>query len=89
VFARDGKTGNLLLKLARDISKANGRVLLFTDMPFNDPMNIRLVPSVSLRLGLGTLVDSVYMQLLAYQSALRAGLKPGHFEIVDGVTREE
>ncbi len=89
VFARDGKTGNLLLKLARDISKANGRVLLFTDMPFNDPMNIRLVPSVSLRLGLGTLVDSVYMQLLAYQSALRSGLKPGHFEIVDGVTREE
>jgi glucosamine--fructose-6-phosphate aminotransferase (isomerizing) len=89
VFARDGKTGNLLLKLARDISKANGRVLLFTDMPFNDPMNIRLVPSESLRLGLGTLVDSVYMQLLAYQSALRAGLKPGHFEIVDGVTREE
>ena len=89
VFARDGKTGNLLLKLARDISKANGRVLLFTDMPFNDPMNIRLVPSASLRLGLGTLVDSVYMQLLAYQSALRSGLKPGHFEIVDGVTREE
>lgn len=89
VFARDGKTGNLLLKLARDISKSNGRVLLFTDLPFDDPMNIRLVSVEHLRLGLGTLVDTIYMQLLAYEAALRAGLNPGRFEIAEGVTREE
>ena len=40
LFARQGKTGKLLLKLARDIRKSGGRVLLFTDMPFDDPMNV-------------------------------------------------
>ncbi len=89
LFARQGKTGKLLLKLARDIRKSNGRVLLFTDMPFDDPMNIRLVSVEPLKLGLGTLVDSVYLQLLACELAVRAGLKPGKFEIASGVTREE
>jgi glucosamine--fructose-6-phosphate aminotransferase (isomerizing) len=89
LFARHGKTEKLLLKLARDIRKANGRVLLFTDLPFDDPMNIRRVRVEGLRLGLGTLVDSIYIQLLAYEAALRAGLKPGKFEIAEGVTREE
>jgi hypothetical protein len=89
LFARQGKTEKLLLKLARDIRKSNGRVLLFTDVPFDDPMNIRQVLVEPLRLGLGTLVDSVYIQLLAYESALGAGLNPGKFEIAEGVTREE
>ncbi len=39
--------------------------------------------------GLGTLVDSVYIQLLAHDAALRAGLEPGKFEIAENVTREE
>ena len=89
LFAREGNTGKLLLKLARDIRKSNGRVLLFTDMPFDDPMNIRLVSVEPLKLGLGTLVDSVYIQLLAYEAARRAGLKPGKFEIAADVTLEE
>jgi len=89
VFARQGKTGNLLLKLARDIRKLGGRVLLLTDMPFEDPMNVRLVRVEPLRLGVGTLVDGVYMQLLAYEAALRAGLDPGKFEIAGKVTHEE
>jgi glucosamine--fructose-6-phosphate aminotransferase (isomerizing) len=89
LFARQGKTEKLLLKLARDIRKSNGRVLLFTDLPFDDPTNIRQVQVEPLRLGLGTLVDSVYIQMLAYEAALRAGLKPGKFEIAEKVTREE
>lgn len=89
IFARQGKTGKLLLKLASDIRKAGGRVLLFTDMPFDDPMNVRGVRVEPLRLGLGTLVDSVYVQLLAYDAALEAGLQPGKFEIAENVTREE
>ena len=52
-------------------------------------MNVRLVRLEPLRLGLGTLVDSVYIQLLAHDAALRAGLNPGKFEIAEGVTREE
>ncbi|MFZ0963771.1 MAG: SIS domain-containing protein [Terriglobia bacterium] len=89
LFARQGKTGKLLLKLAADIRKSSGRVLLLTDMPFDDPLNVRLVRVEALRLGLGTLVDSVYIQLLAHDAALRAGFKPGKFEIADNVTREE
>ena len=89
LFARQGKTGNLLLKLARDIRQSNGRVLLFTDLPFGDPMNVRLVRVETLRLGLGTLLDTVYIQLLAHDAALRAGFKPGKFEIAENVTREE
>ncbi len=89
LFARQGKTGKLLLKLARDIRKSSGRVLLFTDMPFDDLMNVRLVRLETLRLGLGTLVDSVYIQLLAHDAALRAGFKPGKLEIAENVTREE
>ncbi len=89
LFARQGKTGRLLLKLASDIRKWSGRVLLFTDMPFDDLMNVRLVRVEPLRLGLGTLVDSVYIQLLAHDAALRAGLQPGKFEIAENVTRKE
>jgi glucosamine--fructose-6-phosphate aminotransferase (isomerizing) len=89
LFARLGKTGKLLLKLAGDIRKSGGRVLLFTDLPFDDLMNVRLVGVEPLRLGLGTLVDSVYIQLLAHDAALRAGFQPGKFEIAENVTREE
>jgi glucosamine--fructose-6-phosphate aminotransferase (isomerizing) len=89
LFARQGIAGKMLLKLAHDIRKSSGRVLLFTDMPFDDPMNIRLVRLEPLRLGLGTLVDSLYIQLLAHDVALQAGLEPGKFEIAENVMREE
>jgi len=89
LFARTGKTGRLLLKLVDDIRKSSGRVLLFTDMPFDHPANVRFVKVEPLRMGLGTLVDSVYIQLLAHDAALRAGFKPGKFEIAEKVTRDE
>jgi glucosamine--fructose-6-phosphate aminotransferase (isomerizing) len=89
IIARQGKTGKLLLKLADDIRKRSGRVLLFTDMPFKDLTNVRLVRVEPLRLGLGTLVDSIYIQLLAHDAAVGAGLEPGKFEIAENVTREE
>ena len=89
LIARRGRTGKLLLKLARDIRKAAGRALLFTDMPFDNISNVRLVHLEALRLGLGTLVDSLYIQLLAHDVAVRAGFEPGRFEIAENVTREE
>src|ERR1019366_7897899 len=89
IFARQGKTGKLLLKLADDVGKANGRVLLFTDMPCKDLTNVRIVKVESLGLGLGTLEDLFYIQLLAHDAALRAGLQPGRFGIAEKVTREE
>jgi glucosamine--fructose-6-phosphate aminotransferase (isomerizing) len=88
LFARQGTMGKLALKLAGDIRKAGGRVLLFTDMPFDDPTNVRLVRQEPLRLGVGTLVDSVYIQLLAQEAALRAGIEPGRLTISESVTRK-
>ena len=93
IFARQAapgsKTGKLLLKLANDLRSHGGRVLLLTDLPFKDLTNVRLVKVEPIRLGLGTLLDSVHIQLLAHDLALRAGLEPGKFRIAEDVTREE
>jgi len=85
IFARQRETGPKhpadagLFKLAKDIRKHGGRVLLYSDRPFADTTNVRLVPVEPVRLGLGTLIDSVYIQLLVHELALRAGLEPGSF----------
>jgi glucosamine--fructose-6-phosphate aminotransferase (isomerizing) len=89
IFARQGKTAELLLKLAIDIRRHGGRVLLITDLGFKDFTQLKLVPVETLPLGLGTLVDSLHIQLLAHDLALRAGLEPGKFRIATDVTREE
>jgi glutamine---fructose-6-phosphate transaminase (isomerizing) len=89
LFARQGRTGKLLLKLASDIGNSLGRVLLFTDLPLDEPINVRVIPVDTQRLGLGTLVDNIYVQLLAHDAALRAGLQPGKFQIAEHVTRKE
>jgi glucosamine--fructose-6-phosphate aminotransferase (isomerizing) len=89
IFARQGKTAKLLLNLAEDIRAHGGRVLLLTDLPFPDLTNVRLVQVEPLRLGLGTLLDSVFIQLLAHDLALRAGLDPGKFRIAENVTLAE
>ena len=89
IFARQGKTGKLLLKLVSDIRANGGHVLLLTDMPFENLSDVRLIPVEPIRLGLGTLVDVLHMQLLAHDLARRAGREPGKFWIAEGVTREE
>jgi glutamine---fructose-6-phosphate transaminase (isomerizing) len=96
IFARDSGapkrgtgTGRLLLKLARDVQSHGGRVILFTELPFPETVNMRTLCVEPMRLGLGTLVDTLYMQLLAHELAVRAGLEPGKFWIAHGVTREE
>jgi glucosamine--fructose-6-phosphate aminotransferase (isomerizing) len=86
---RRGSTGQFLLKLAEDIRLHGGRVLLITDLPRETATNLRLLRVEALRLGLGTLVDVLYIQLLAHELALRAGLEPGKFWIAEEVTREE
>ena len=50
---------------------------------------MRLIRVEPARLGLGTLVDTLYIQLLAHDLAVRAGLEPGRFWIAEGVTRVE
>jgi len=85
IFARQGETkpkgkaDNGLLRLAGDICKHGGRVLLYADRPFAGLTNIRFIPVEPVRMGLGTLVDSVHIQLLVHDLALRAGLEPGSF----------
>jgi glutamine---fructose-6-phosphate transaminase (isomerizing) len=82
-------TGKLMLKLARDIQSHGGRVLLFTDLAFAETTNVREVHVEPMRLGIGTLVDLVLIQLMAHELAVRAGIEPGKFWIAEGVTREE
>jgi glucosamine--fructose-6-phosphate aminotransferase (isomerizing) len=99
IFAREPKltptprrgtsTGRLLLKLAQDVQSHGGRVVLFTELPFPETLNVRTLCVEPMRLGLGTLVDTVYMELLVHELALRAGRDPGTFWIAEGVTREE
>ena len=83
------RTAKFLVRLAQDICDHNGRVLLLTDLPVEAATNIRLIPVETARLGLGTLVDTLHIQLMAHELALRAGLEPGKFWIADEVTREE
>jgi len=78
------KPDTALLKLAEDIRKHGGRVLLYTDMPFAAASNVRVIPVESIRLGLGTLIDAVHIQLLVHDLALGAGLEPGSFRFVQG-----
>ncbi|TAM84613.1 MAG: SIS domain-containing protein [Acidobacteria bacterium] len=86
---RTRKPATLLLKLADDIRSHKGRVLLISDRTVDDVTNMRLIHVDPIRLGLGTLVDIVLIQLLAHDYALRAGFEPGKFWIAEGVTRRE
>jgi glutamine---fructose-6-phosphate transaminase (isomerizing) len=87
--SRRAGTGKLLLSLAEDIRAHGGRVLLFTDFARKFEPDMRVLKVEPLGLGLGTLVDSVCIQLLVHELALRAGLEPGKFWIAQDVTREE
>jgi glucosamine--fructose-6-phosphate aminotransferase (isomerizing) len=95
VFARRGlhargpRTAELSLGLARDIQSHGGRVLLITDQPFEVVSNTRLIRVEPLRTCIGTLVDIVFLQLLAHDLAVRDGREPGKFWIAQGVTRTE
>lgn len=82
-------TARFLVRLAREIREHGGRVLLFTDLAVEEATNMRIVRVETARLGMGTLVDSLHIQLLAYELAVRAGLDPGKFWIADEVTRVE
>ncbi|MGH9430257.1 MAG: SIS domain-containing protein [Terriglobia bacterium] len=83
------QTRKFLLNLAEDIRSHGGRVLLFSDCKVEAASNLRLVPVEPARLGLGTLIDTLHVQLLAHELALRAGLDPGKLWIAEGVTRSE
>jgi len=83
------KTAELLLRLAEDIRSHHGRVLLLADRPVENITDMRLIQVDPIRLGLGTLVDVVLMQLLAHDYAVEAGYEPGKFWIAEGVTRHE
>lgn len=95
VFARKGlrarspNTAKLVLGLARDIQLHGGKVLLLTDQPFKPVSNTRLIQVEPLLLGLGTLVDILFIQLLVHDLAVREGREPGKFWIAEGVTRTE
>jgi glutamine---fructose-6-phosphate transaminase (isomerizing) len=86
---KGSEPGRLQAKLADDIRRHGGRVLLISDQPVQDVTNLRLIQAEPIPFGLGTLVDIVIFQLLANDLAVRAGLEPGKFWIATNVTKEE
>lgn len=82
-------TARLLVKLAEDIRSRGGRVLLFTDLAVEEATNLRILRVETAKLGLGTLEDTLHLQLLAYELAVRAGLEPGKLWIAEDVTTVE
>jgi len=93
IFARQGppghrvKTAKFLVRLAEDIRSHDGRVVLLTDLPFQSSTNMRVVEVEPMPFGLGTLIDTLHIQLLAHDLAVRAGLDPGKFWIAEEVTK--
>ncbi len=88
VVARQSRTAKPLLQLSDDLRRRGGRVLLFTDQMFDYITNVKLVQVKSLRLGLGTLIDTLYIQLLAQALARRAGLESGESRSTTGDHRQ-
>ncbi|HLI33544.1 MAG TPA: hypothetical protein VKW70_00750, partial [Terriglobia bacterium] len=86
---KTSSTGKFLLGLAEEIRSRGGRVLLFTDLAAQEAANMRILRVETARLGMGTLIDSLHIQLMAHELALRAGLEPGKFWIAEEVTRVE
>jgi glucosamine--fructose-6-phosphate aminotransferase (isomerizing) len=85
IFARQPETRSRrkadtpLIRLAEDIRKFGGRVLMYTHLPVTHMTNIRHIPVEPVLMGLGTLVDSVHVQLLVHDLAVRGGFEPGRF----------
>jgi glucosamine--fructose-6-phosphate aminotransferase (isomerizing) len=88
IIARRWKTGGLLVRLAKFIGAHGGRVLLLSDTSCTSDgvRSIKLQPA---SLGLGTLTDTLYFQLLTHELALRGGREPGKFWIHGPVVRVE
>lgn len=82
-------TGKFLLGLSEEIRSHGGRVLLFTDLASEEAPNMRLVRVETAKLGLGTLIDSLHLQLMAHELAVRAGLEPGKLWVAEEVTSVE
>ena len=89
VFAPEGRTKALNMRLARDIAEFGGKVILCSDE--NDmPKNGILTLSLPLQKELyAPLTEIVPVQLLSRRLAIAKGLRPGEFERAGKVTRHE
>ncbi|MGH9407776.1 MAG: SIS domain-containing protein [Terriglobia bacterium] len=86
---RSTTTAKFLLGLAEEIRSHGGRVLLFSDLEVAEGTNLRVVRVESAKLGMGTLIDSLHLQLMSHDLALRAGLEPGKLWIAEEITSVE
>ncbi len=89
VFAPEGRTKALNLRLARDIVQFGGKVILIgeaEDMPKNGVLTLSLPVQTELCAPLSEIVP---IQLLSRRLAIEKGLKPGEFERAGKVTHHE
>jgi len=93
IVARQGprghrvKTAKFLVRLAEELRAHDARVLLLTDVPFESSANMRVTEVEAMPFGIGTLIDTLHVQLLAHDLAVHAGLEPGKFWIAEEVTK--
>lgn len=89
VFASNGRTKALNVRLARDIAEFGGKVVLFGEEE-NMQMNGLLTLSLpALKEIYAPLTEIVPIQLLARRLAIEKGLSPGKFERAGKITRHE
>jgi glucosamine--fructose-6-phosphate aminotransferase (isomerizing) len=88
VFAMSGKTQSLNLRLAHDIARFGGKVVLVGDAASPEERAFHLALPTLDEL-CAPLAEIAPLQLLARQMALDKGLTPGQFDKAGKVTREE
>jgi glucosamine--fructose-6-phosphate aminotransferase (isomerizing) len=89
VFAPEGKTRELNLRLAYDIARFGGRAVVVGGGMEEGREGILHLPLPSLSELHAPIVEIVPLQLLAHRMALDKGLPPGKFERAGKVTLEE
>jgi glucosamine--fructose-6-phosphate aminotransferase (isomerizing) len=89
VFAPDGKTKALNLRLARDIARFGGKVVLVGSDAALQQENVFTLTLPALKELYAPLVEIAPLQLLARRMALDKGLQPGKFDKAGKVTLVE
>lgn len=90
VFAPEGKTQDLTLKMAHDIAVKGGKVLLVTNQTLLSlPENIYVMRYESVNDFCAPILDIAAIQLLCSALAKKTGIVPGEFRWASKITREE
>lgn len=90
IFAPEGRTSDLGIKMAKEVSSHGGKVLLITNTEFNsDSENMMVMKYGKMDEMLTPVVDIVGAQLLCNILADKRGFVPGKFRWSSKITKEQ